>query len=112
MTHIGSSLTKAQSIQHPAPSGTYLEVIQDPSTIQQQVAMVLKLPRLLAGHLLSQLYRPLALVFLPVTANDFSIEGHVFLQLERAAHLVEILPDIRRVGKVPRPIRVLSGCQV
>jgi hypothetical protein len=72
--------------------------------------MLLKLPRLLASHLLSQLYCPLALLFLPITTNNFSIEGHVFSQVERVANLVEILPDVRRVREISRPIRVLACC--
>jgi hypothetical protein len=72
--------------------------------------MVLKLPRLLARHLLSQLYCPLALVFLPIAPNNFSVESHVFPQAESVANLIEILPDIRCVRKVSRPIRVLEDC--
>jgi hypothetical protein len=71
--------------------------------------MVLKLPWLLARCLLSQLYFPLALVFLPIAANNLSVEGHVFPQVECVANLIEILPDVRRVRKVSRPIRVLAS---
>jgi hypothetical protein len=71
--------------------------------------MALKLPWLLARHLLSQLYFPLALVFLPIAANNFSVEGHVFPQVESVANLIEILPDVRRVRKISWPIRVLTG---
>ncbi len=72
------------------------------------MAVVLKLAGFLSWGLLPQLDGPLSFVFLPVTAGDLGVKGHVLAQVEDAANLVEIGPQIARVRVEARPVWVLS----
>jgi len=89
-----------------------LEVVQDAGTMQQQIAMILELSRLLPGSVLAQLDLPLAFLLVPVAANDLRVEGHVLPQIECGDDLLEILEDIRRVREESWPVGVLWADQL
>ncbi len=72
--------------------------------MQQQITRLLELARLLSLPRFPQLNLPFTLILLPPTSYNFGVEGHILPQVERVAHFVQVLPDIRGIGKEARPI--------
>lgn len=74
--------------------------------MQKEMARILKLSGFLTWCSLSQLHSPLAIVIVPVSSNDFCIEDHVLPKIKGVTDFVQVFPDIWRVGKESRPVRV------
>jgi hypothetical protein len=93
----------ALELLHPLDLWPFV-VIQDACAMQKQVAGIFKQPGRAVGFCLLELDEPLALVLVPVTADDFGVERHVFPQTPDFADLVQVLPDIRCIGEEPWPV--------
>lgn len=87
-----------------------LEVVQNAGAVEEDVTSLLEDADggAVGGIGLLEFDEPFASLLLPVTSNDFRVEGHVFPETPHIAHLVQIFPDVGAVGEEAWPIR-LSG---
>lgn len=83
-----------------------LEVVQNTSAVEEDVTSLLEDADggAIRGIGLLEFDEPFASLLLPVTSNDFRVEGHVFPETPYVAHLVQIFPDVRAVGEEAWPI--------
>lgn len=83
-----------------------LVVIQNPSTVQEDMASLFEEAdcRAIRWVCLLELDKPFASLLLPVTANDFRVESHVFPETPYFAHLIQIFPDVWAVREKAWPI--------
>lgn len=94
----------ALELLHALDIGPF-EVVQDTRSVKEDMASLLKeaCTAILRVRLL-EFDKPFPGVLLPVTSNDFGVEGHVFSQTPYFAHLVEVFPDVRGVRKKTGPV--------
>ena len=84
-------------------------VVEDASPIKKHMASFFEFFDVAIVLLLFDFDQPLARVILPICASNFTVEVHVFAQTPDFADLVEVFPDIGRVGEEPRPVRLMSS---
>lgn len=94
----------ALELLHALDIGPF-EVVQDARSVKKDMASLLEeaCATILRVRLL-EFDKPFAGLLLPVTSNDFGVEGHVFSQTPDFAHLVEVFPDVRGVRKETGPV--------
>lgn len=83
-----------------------LEIIQDASAVEEDVASLFELADRRAGRrvCLPEFDQPFSSLLLPVAADHLGVEGHVFSETPYLTHLVQVLPDVWAVGEEARPI--------
>ncbi len=86
-----------------------LEIVQDPSAVQEHIARIVEQSCGPVRVGLFEFDKPFALVLVPVAANDFSLHSHIFSQAPDLADLVKVLEDVWGVGEKPRPVRLLTS---
>ena len=84
------------------------EIIEDPRSVEQQIAFLLKLYGDRSRIALPKSDGPLTGLFVPITANDFGVECHIFAKVEGLTHFVQILPNFWGVTGVSRPVRTVE----
>lgn len=84
-----------------------LEIVEDASAVEENMASLVKEPCLPTFGLL-ELDQPLALLLLPVCAHHLCIKGHVLPESPDLAYLVQILPDIGAVAEEAWPVWIES----
>lgn len=72
--------------------------------MQEQVVLLLELFRLRTGLCLSELHCPLTSFLVPVAADHFCVESHVFPKVESLANFVEVFEDFRGMTVKFRPV--------
>lgn len=81
-----------------------LEVVENTSGMEQEIAMILEFSGLLTRFALSEFDCPLPLLVVPIRTNDFGVKCHVLSKIERFADLVQVLPDISSVREELWPV--------